>query len=54
MEAMTTTNGNGKHMQGKVLEVVTGGGDLGKLTREEQAQYVVALCESVGLNPLSS
>jgi hypothetical protein len=53
MEAMTTTNGNGKHMQGKVLEVVTGGGDLGKLTREEQAQYVVALCESVGLNPLS-
>jgi hypothetical protein len=54
--AMATTNGsngNGKIVQGKVLEVVTGGGDLGKLSREEQGQYVVALCQSMGLNPLS-
>lgn len=52
--AMATTNGsNGTHVQEQVLEVVTGGGDLGKLSRAQQGQYVVALCRSMGLNPLS-
>jgi hypothetical protein len=36
-----------------VLETLLGGGDLGKLTPAQRADYLVALCQSLGLNPLS-
>lgn len=54
METALTTNGsNGAALATNVLEAVTANGDLGKLSKADQAQYVMALCQSVGLNPLS-
>lgn len=37
----------------KLLETVASGGDLSKLNPAERGEYVVALCRSMGLNPLS-
>jgi hypothetical protein len=36
-----------------VLEMVTASGDLGKLSPAQRAQYITALCSSIGLNALS-
>lgn len=36
-----------------LLEAIVANGDLGKLTLEQRTKYLVALCESMGLNPLS-
>jgi hypothetical protein len=37
----------------KLAEQVLLQGDLGKLTNEEQTKYVLGLCKSLGLNPLT-
>ena len=37
---------------GEELERVLIGGDLGRMTPDQRVQYVRALCDSVGLNPL--
>lgn len=36
-----------------VLEMIVASGDLGKLTPHQRKSYLLALCESIGLNPLS-
>ena len=40
-------------LSAKVIQTITGSGDLGQLSENERAQYLISLCESVGLNPLS-
>lgn len=40
-------------MSAKVLATITGGGSLEELSVDERAQYIIALCNSMGLNPLS-
>jgi len=36
-----------------ILNMVTGGGDLAQLSVDQRAQYLIALCRSLDLNPLS-
>ncbi len=38
---------------GEIMERVLAAGDLSKLTAEQRAQYIVRVCESSGLNPLT-
>lgn len=38
---------------GEIMENVIARGDLGKLSPEERARYYTAVCQSVGLNPLT-
>lgn len=38
---------------GEVMEAVIIKGDLGKLTPEQRSDYYMAVCKSVGLNPLT-
>src|SRR5438445_647730 len=38
---------------GELLERLVVGGDLSKLTPEERVRYYAAVCESVGLNPIT-
>lgn len=48
--AIATQNG---HSPGEVMERVLGAGDLSKLSNEQRAHYIVKVCESAGLNPLT-
>lgn len=48
MNELATTNG-----RGEVIEAVIAKGDLAKLTEMERVNYYRAVCESVGLNPLT-
>lgn len=41
------------NLSAKVLAMIAGSGNLAELTLDERAQFIVALCDSVGLNPLS-
>lgn len=41
------------HTPGEVMERVLGAGDLSQLSKEERAHYIVKVCESAGLNPLT-
>ncbi len=52
MSAMTTTNGSANN--DAVLERVISLGDLADLKPVERTKYYVKVCESLGLNPLTS
>lgn len=47
-----TTNGNGANVSTAIEQVLIGG-DLAKLTSDQRVEYYNALCESLGLNPLT-
>ena len=42
-----------REAQAALLEKVVVGGDLSKLTAEERMRYYAAVCQSVGLNPMT-
>ena len=52
MSTELTRNGY-KMLPETVLEMIMAGGDLGKLSPAQRAQYITALCSSMGLNALS-
>jgi hypothetical protein len=37
----------------EVMEMVIGSGDIGKLTSRQRVEYILNLCNSLGLNPMS-
>lgn len=47
MTAITTTDA------GSIMEAVITKGDISKLTPEERTRYYAAVCDSIGLNPLT-
>jgi len=49
MNAVTTT----EPVSAQTLEHVLGTGDLAKLTTQQRVEYYVAMCKSLGLNPLT-
>lgn len=53
--AVATRNGNGQPpvAAAELMESVVIKGDLSKLTAQERGQYYMAVCKSVGLNPLT-
>lgn len=48
--ALATQNGSSP---GEIMERVIAAGDLSKLSPEQRAQYVVKVCETAGMNPLT-
>lgn len=52
-DSMSTALATTGTLPEQVLEMIVASGDLGKLTAAQRTQYLLALCESIGLNPLS-
>jgi hypothetical protein len=60
MSAMTTTNGHaavhapeGRAVDASIVERVIAAGDLSRLQPAERVAYYMAVCRSIGLNPLT-
>lgn len=49
----TTALAKADDLPSQILEMIVAGGDLGRLSSAQQTQYLLALCKSLGLNPLT-